>query len=202
MFSFFIIYAPNDLGHSDNYIPANPLVTPPHIVPEWYFLPFYAILRSIPDKLGGVVAMISAILVLLALPVLNTSKIRNSKVRLIFRYAYWFLVADFILLGWIGQKPVESPYIEIGMGATFFYFFFLIVLIPVIGYIETELSKPRIILTEEQLLAEKAENIKKKRAFKKRMAYIQREAYLYLSVDFCGFDTPMDVNEHMRHQRF
>jgi quinol-cytochrome oxidoreductase complex cytochrome b subunit len=137
-FSFFVFFYPNVLGHADNYIPANPLVTPAHIVPEWYFLPFYAILRSIPDKLGGVVAMISAILVLLLLPVINVSKIRSSKFRPIFGIAYWFLVSDFIILGWIGQKPVESPYIEIGMGATIFYFLFLLVLLPLIGYIENK----------------------------------------------------------------
>lgn len=138
-FSFFVFYYPNALGHSDNYIPANPLVTPPHIVPEWYFLPFYAILRSIPDKLGGVVAMVSAILALLLLPVINTSNIRSTKFRPIFGIAYWFLVADFILLGWIGQKPVESPYIEIGMGATVFYFSFLLFFIPILGIIEKSL---------------------------------------------------------------
>jgi ubiquinol-cytochrome c reductase cytochrome b subunit len=137
MFSFFVFFYPNVLGHSDNYIPANPLSTPAHIVPEWYFLPFYAILRSIPDKLGGVVAMVSAILVLLLLPVINTSKVRSSKFRPIFGLAYWFLVSDFVILGWIGQKPVESPYIEIGMGATVFYFVFLLVLVPVIGIIES-----------------------------------------------------------------
>jgi len=139
MFSFFVCFYPNALGHSDNYIPANPLSTPAHIVPEWYFLPFYAILRSIPDKLGGVAAMISAILILLMLPLINTSQIRSSKFRPIFGIAYWFLVSDFILLGWIGQKPVESPYIEIGMGATIFYFLFLLVLVPVIGYIENQM---------------------------------------------------------------
>jgi len=121
-------------------------VTPPHIVPEWYFLPFYAILRSIPDKLGGVVAMVSAILTLLLLPLINTSKVRSSKFRPIYNVAYWFLVSDFLILGWIGQKPVESPFIEIGMGATFFYFFFLLVLIPVIGFIEEYLI--RINLSE------------------------------------------------------
>ena len=136
LFSFFVFFYPNALGHADNYIPANPLVTPPHIVPEWYFLPFYAILRSIPDKLGGVVAMVSAILILLLLPIINTSEVRSSKFRPIFGLAYWFLVSDFILLGWIGQKPVESPYIEIGMGATLFYFFFLLILIPIIGLVE------------------------------------------------------------------
>ena len=141
VFSFFVFYYPNALGHSDNYIPANPLVTPAHIVPEWYFLPFYAILRSIPDKLGGVVAMVAAILILLLLPIINTSEIRSSKFRPIFGIGYWFLVSDFLLLGWIGQKPVESPYIEIGMGLTFFYFVFLLVLLPLIGLIEKHLIR-------------------------------------------------------------
>jgi ubiquinol-cytochrome c reductase cytochrome b subunit len=135
-FSFFLFFFPNSLGHSDNYIMANSLVTPSHIVPEWYFLPFYAILRSIPDKLGGVIAMIGAILILMLLPLLNTSNIRCSKFRPIFGILYWFLVADFILLGWLGQKPVENPYIEIGMFATLFYFIFLLFLIPIIGIIE------------------------------------------------------------------
>ena len=136
VFSFFVFFYPNALGHADNYIPANPLVTPPHIVPEWYFLPFYAILRSIPDKLGGVAAMIGAILILLLLPIINTSEIRSTKFRPIFGFFYWFLVSDFLLLGWIGQQPVESPFIEIGMGATLFYFIFFLVLIPSIGLIE------------------------------------------------------------------
>nr|NP_066413.1 apocytochrome b [Ochromonas danica]AAG18379.1 apocytochrome b [Ochromonas danica] len=137
IFSFFVFFYPNVLGHSDNYIPANPMVTPAHIVPEWYFLPFYAILRSIPDKLGGVVAMVGAILVLLLLPVINTSFIRSAKFRPLYAFSYWFFVSDFILLGWIGQKPVESPFIEVGMGATFFYFIFLLVLVPLIGILET-----------------------------------------------------------------
>jgi quinol-cytochrome oxidoreductase complex cytochrome b subunit len=140
IFSFFVFFYPNELGHSDNYIPANPLSTPAHIVPEWYFLPFYAILRSIPDKLGGVVAMISAILILLLLPFINTSKIRSSKFRPLFGLAYWFLVSDFLLLGWIGQKPVESPYVEVGMIATAFYFIFLLVLVPAIGLLESEMT--------------------------------------------------------------
>jgi ubiquinol-cytochrome c reductase cytochrome b subunit len=139
VFSFFVFYYPNALGHSDNYIPANPLVTPPHIVPEWYFLPFYAILRSIPDKLGGVLAMVLAILVLIILPYINTSVIRSSKFRPIFSISYWFLVADFLILGWIGQKPVESPYIEIGLLATIFYFSYLIILIPFLGYVEKKM---------------------------------------------------------------
>jgi len=136
VFSFFVFYFPNALGHSDNYIEANSLVTPPHIVPEWYFLPFYAILRSIPDKLGGVVAMILAILVLLILPLTNVSKIRSSQFRPLYSFSYWFLVAIFLILGWIGQKPVESPFIEVGMVSTFFYFLFLTVLIPLIAWVE------------------------------------------------------------------
>jgi len=139
VFSFFVFYYPNALGHSDNYIPANPLVTPPHIVPEWYFLPFYAILRSIPNKLGGVLAMVLAILVLIILPYINTSVIRSSKFRPLFSISYWFLVADFLILGWIGQKPVESPYIEIGLFATIFYFSYLIILVPFLGYIEKKM---------------------------------------------------------------
>jgi len=143
-FSFFVFFYPNVLGHSDNYIPANPLVTPAHIVPEWYFLPFYAILRSIPDKLGGVVAMLAAILVLLLLPILNTSEIRSSKFRPIFGLAYWFLVADFLILGWIGQKPVETPFIEVGQIATVFYFLFLLVLVPAIGLLEKQLIRNKL----------------------------------------------------------
>jgi len=144
MFSFFVFFYPNTLGHADNYIPANPLVTPAHIVPEWYFLPFYAILRSIPDKLGGVIAMVAAILVLLLLPVINTSEVRSSKFRPIYSIAYWFLVSDFLLLGWIGQKPVETPYIEVGQFATVFYFAFMLILIPVIGIVEKNLIRAKV----------------------------------------------------------
>jgi len=140
-FSFFVFFYPNALGHTDNYIPANPLSTPAHIVPEWYFLPFYAILRSIPDKLGGVLAMVSAILVLLVIPFINTSEVRSTQFRPLFGLGYWFLVSDFLLLGWIGQKPVESPYIEVGMLGTAFYFIFLLILIPLIGKLESTLLK-------------------------------------------------------------
>lgn len=155
-----VFYYPNVLGHPDNYIPANPLVTPAHIVPEWYFLPFYAILRSIPDKLGGVIAMVCAILILLLLPFINTNINRSTKFRPLFKIAYWFLVGDFILLGWLGQKPVEDPYITIGMLATFFYFFFLLVLIPMIGLFEkkTLFWKNRIKVYIEQ----PQENFKRK----------------------------------------
>jgi len=141
LFAFFVFFFPNVLGHADNYIPANPLVTPAHIVPEWYFLPFYAILRSIPDKLGGVVAMVAAILILLLLPIINTSEIRSSKFRPLYGVAYWFLVSDFLILGWIGQQPVETPFLEVGQIATAFYFLFFLVLFPLIGLIEKELVR-------------------------------------------------------------
>jgi quinol-cytochrome oxidoreductase complex cytochrome b subunit len=144
VFSFFVFFYPNAMGHPDNYIPANPLVTPAHIVPEWYFLPFYAILRSIPDKLGGVVAMVSAIIILLALPVLNTSEIRSTEFRPLFGFFYWFLVVDFFLLGWIGQKPVEDPYIMIGACATVFYFLFFILIVPFTGFLEKKLVRIKI----------------------------------------------------------
>jgi len=140
-FSFFVFYYPNTLGHPDNYIPANPLVTPVHIVPEWYFLPFYAILRSIPDKLGGVLAMVGAIAAWFTLPILNTSEVRSTEFRPIFGFFYWFLIADFLLLGWIGQKPVEDPYILVGILATIFYFVFFFILVPSIGLVEKKLVR-------------------------------------------------------------
>src|SRR5690606_800544 len=115
MFAAFVFFNPNLLGHADNYIPANPLVTPAHIVPEWYFLPFYAILRAIPDKLGGVLAMGGAIVALGTLPFLNTSNIRSTEFRPFFGIFFWLLFVDFLLLGWIGQKPVEDPYIFVGI---------------------------------------------------------------------------------------
>lgn len=179
LFSFFVFFYPNALGHSDNYIPANPLSTPAHIVPEWYFLPFYAILRSIPDKLGGVVAMISAILVLMLLPLLNTSSIRSSKFRPIFAVAFWFLVSDFIILGWIGQKPVESPYIEIGMGATLFYFTFILILVPLIGFVESSL----IYNDDGMILVEKSTDIDNLE-LEKELKLLEDEKYDSKTVSF------------------
>jgi quinol-cytochrome oxidoreductase complex cytochrome b subunit len=128
------------MGHPDNYIPANPMQTPPHIVPEWYFLPFYAILRSIPDKLGGVIAMFGSLIVLFFIPFLNTSEIRSTDFRPIFKVFYWLLVTVFLLLGWIGQKPVTDTYIMVGQFATFYYFSFFVFLIPFIGIVEKKLA--------------------------------------------------------------
>ena len=104
LFSFFVFFFPNYLGHADNYIPANPLVTPAHIVPEWYFLPFYAILRSIPDKLGGVIAIGGALVLLLLIPFIQSSEVRSAIFRPIYKFIFWRFVADFLILGWIGQK--------------------------------------------------------------------------------------------------
>jgi len=128
MFIVLVCFYPNMLGHTDNYIPANPMVTPAHIVPEWYFLPFYAILRSIPHKLGGVVAMVVAIICLAFLPFLMPRlQTRSFVLRPISRKLFWFFVMIVLILGWIGQNIVESPYIEIGQLATFLYFFYLLV---------------------------------------------------------------------------
>jgi ubiquinol-cytochrome c reductase cytochrome b subunit len=143
-FSIILFYFPNTLGHPDNYIPANPMSTPAHIVPEWYFLPFYAILRSIPDKLGGVVAMGGAIVILLFLPFINTSDVRSSTFRPLYRKLFWFLVADFLLLGWIGQEVVEEPFVLIGQISSAFYFIYFLVLIPALGLLEKLLIKTKI----------------------------------------------------------
>ena len=115
--------------------------TPAHIVPEWYFLPFYAILRSIPDKLGGVLAMGGSLIILFLIPFINTSDVRSTTFRPIFKIFYWLLVADFLILGWVGQKPVKEIFVVIGQIATFFYFLFFVILIPVIGNLESKLIR-------------------------------------------------------------
>ncbi len=135
-FSIFLFFMPNVLGHTDNYIPANPMVTPTHIVPEWYFLPFYAILRSIPDKLLGVVGMIASILILMVLPFTDRSKVRSMNFRPISRYFFWAFFFLSVLLGWLGSRPAEYPYVFVGQVATFSYFFFWTVLLPIINVIE------------------------------------------------------------------
>ncbi len=122
VFSMFVVYAPNYMGHPDNYIEANPLVTPAHIVPEWYFLPFYAVLRTIPDKLGGVVLMGVAIVILALLPVVDTSKFRSNFFKPLNIWFFWYFFADSVSLGWIGQEIVESPFIEMANFVTFSYF--------------------------------------------------------------------------------
>jgi len=136
VFSTFVFFYPNTMGHPDNYIPANPMVTPPHIVPEWYFLPFYAILRSIPDKLGGVIAMGGALVILLFLPFIHQSEIRSAAFRPLYRKGFWLFAVNFLILGWIGQNVVETPFIEIGQVSTVIYFFFILVFIPGLSILE------------------------------------------------------------------
>nr|AZL92981.1 apocytochrome b [Peronospora effusa]AZL93028.1 apocytochrome b [Peronospora effusa] len=144
IFFIFIFYYPNTLGHPDNYIEANPMKTPLHIVPEWYFLPFYAILRSIPNKIGGVIAMFGSLLILLTIPFINSSEIRSTAFRPIFKVCYWLLVLAFLLLGWVGQCPVEYPYTEIGVISMIYYFFFFIIIIPFLGKFESYLVRYNI----------------------------------------------------------
>ena len=140
--SFLIHFKPNMLGHPDNYIKANPLVTPMHIVPEWYFLPFYAILRSVPSKLGGVFLMIFALLILFIIPFFSSTLFKiPPRMRPLFRKFFWVFVCNFLLLGWVGGQPVEEPYISLGQNLTFFYFFYFIVLIPFLERCESYLLK-------------------------------------------------------------
>jgi ubiquinol-cytochrome c reductase cytochrome b subunit len=137
--SIIVFYLPNAMGHSDNYIPANPMQTPPSIVPEWYLLPYYAILRSIPNKLLGVVAMLGSLLILLLMPILDTSRVRGSQFRPLMRFAFWVFVTDFFLLMFIGSQHAEEPYITIGAIATALYFGWFLVIVPVVGVIENTL---------------------------------------------------------------
>ncbi len=135
-FTFMVFYAPEYLGHTDNNIPADPLVTPAHIVPEWYFLPFYAILRAIPIKELGVAAMFGAILVLFVLPWLDSHKVRSARFRPIYRQVYWLFLANFVLLGWCGMMPPEGIYVIIAQASTAFYFGFFLVIMPLLSKFE------------------------------------------------------------------
>ncbi len=144
LFFYFVFYLPNNLGHPDNYIPADPLVTPAHIVPEWYFLPFYAILRAIPDKLGGVAAMFGAIAILFILPWLDRSPVRSGSYRPVFKWFYFAFIANFVFLGWLGAQPAEGLYVLASQAATGYYFayFFLLFFIP---FVEKPVKLPSSI---------------------------------------------------------
>jgi len=145
LFAGVVFFAPNVFGEPDNYIPANPLVTPPHIVPEWYFLPYYAILRAIPNKLLGVLAMFGSILVLFIVPWLDTARVRSAKFRPTFRKFFWLLVIDCFVLGYVGANPPEGWFVITGQIATFYYFFHFLILMPVLGLIERPLPLPQSI---------------------------------------------------------
>ena len=163
VFAAVIFFAPNYMGHPDNYIPANPLVTPAHIVPEWYFLPFYAILRAVPDnfigawttewlgfiiieaKLAGVLAMFGAIAVLFILPWLDRSPVRSSRFRPMYKWFFWIFAIDCVVLGYMGALPAEGIYIVIGRIATVYYFAHFLVIIPLIAKFEKTRELPKSI---------------------------------------------------------
>ncbi|MCB9966861.1 MAG: cytochrome b/b6 [Geminicoccaceae bacterium] len=150
VYAAFVFFAPNVLGHADNYIPANPLVTPPHIVPEWYFLPFYAILRAItfdifwiiPAKLGGVIAMFGSIAVLFFLPWLDTSRVRSARFRPIYKWLFWVFLLDCVILGYVGASPPEGWLPTIGLLATIYYFAHFLIILPLLGKLERPLPLP------------------------------------------------------------
>jgi len=155
VFSFFVIYAPNYMGHPDNYIEANPLVTPAHIVPEWYFLPFYAVLRTIPDKLGGVVLMVLAIFVLALLPIVDTSVFRSNFFKPLNIWFFWYFFADSLSLGWIGQEIVESPFIEMANFVTSSYFLYFIPMLPLIGFLENAVINYELAIIHKDTYSDK-----------------------------------------------
>jgi ubiquinol-cytochrome c reductase cytochrome b subunit len=145
VFAILVFFMPNYLGHPDNYIPANPLVTPPHIVPEWYFLPFYAILRAVPDKLGGVLLMFGSILIWFVLPWLDTSPVRSMRFRPLARPFFLVWTVSFLVLMYVGGKPPEEPYVTIARVATAYYFLYFLVILPLLGRLERPLPLPESI---------------------------------------------------------
>ena len=145
LFGYFIFYDPDVLGHPDNYIKANPLQTPPHIVPEWYFLPFYAILRAIPSKLGGVIAMFGSIFVLFLLPWLDRAKTRSARFRPLFRQFFFIFLAVCIGLGYLGGQSPEGVYLILARIFTFYYFAHFLIILPLLSYIEKPLPVPKSI---------------------------------------------------------
>jgi ubiquinol-cytochrome c reductase cytochrome b subunit len=145
VFAVLVFFFPNLLGHPDNYIPADPLVTPAHIVPEWYFLPYYAILRAVPDKLGGVVLMFGSILILFFLPWLDTSPVRSMRFRPIARIALFLWTISFFVLLYCGAKPPEGIYVWLARFGTAYYFAYFLVILPLLGRFERTLPLPESI---------------------------------------------------------
>jgi quinol-cytochrome oxidoreductase complex cytochrome b subunit len=143
IYAFFIFYAPNFLGNPDNYIPANPLQTPNHIVPEWYLLPYYAILRSItfsifgiPAKLLGVICSFGSLFMLFIVPWLDTSPVRSARFRPVYKWVFWLLVIDVLALGWVGFNPPQGIVVTVGQIATLYYYVHFLILFPLIGWFE------------------------------------------------------------------
>ncbi len=134
-----VFFAPNVLNHSDNYIEANPMVTPISIVPEWYLLPFYAILRSIPNKLLGVIAMFASLLILLTLPIFDLSKVKGNAFKPLSKIIYWIFISNFILLMFLGSQHVEVPFVFLGQLSTTVYFMYFILLVPIVSIMENTL---------------------------------------------------------------
>jgi ubiquinol-cytochrome c reductase cytochrome b subunit len=147
IYSFFVFYAPNFMGSSDNYIPANPMQTPNHIVPEWYLLPYYAILRSVPNKLLGVIMAFGSIFLLFLVPWLDSSPVRSARFRPVYKWVFWLLVIDVIALGWVGANPPEGLVVMVGQIATLYYFVHFLILFPVIGRLERPKPLPASIAT-------------------------------------------------------
>jgi ubiquinol-cytochrome c reductase cytochrome b subunit len=152
MFAAFLFYMPNSLGHPDNYIQADPLVTPAHIVPEWYFLPFYAMLRAIDfpvlfisAKLGGVIVMFASIIILFFLPWLDRSKVRSHRYRPVARLWFFVFAANCCFLGWLGQMPAEGVYVTMAKMSTAFYFIYFLVILPILSLTETPKELPKSI---------------------------------------------------------
>ena len=142
VFGYFLFFYPNALGHPDNYIPANPMVTPAHIVPEWYFLPFYAILRAVPDKLGGVLMMFGAIALLFFLPYLDKSPVRSGAYRPLFKKFFYLFILNFIFLGWLGKSPAEGLYILASRLSTLYYYAYFLLVLPMLPKFEKTLPLP------------------------------------------------------------
>src|SRR5438067_1240327 len=145
IYSFFVFYAPNFLGSSDNYIPANPMQTPNHIVPEWYLLPYYAILRSVPNKLIRVIMAIGSIFLLLIVPWLDSSPVSSARFSPVYKWVFWLLVIDVVALGWVGANPPEGLVVTVGQIATLYYFVHFLILFPVIGRLERPKPLPASI---------------------------------------------------------
>jgi ubiquinol-cytochrome c reductase cytochrome b subunit len=136
VYLIFVFYLPNYTMHSDNYIMANPDVTPTHIVPEWYFLPFYGVLRSVPSKVGGVLLLALALLLLVLFPLISYPLLRSGTFRPVFQIIFWVFVGSWLLLGWSGGNPISTPYYEICQISTILYFLFFLVLNPLNNYFE------------------------------------------------------------------